>query len=71
MCLTCGCSDNAQPTLTNLQTGETMAIIPDNSKDNQRCLEYGKTVNPKIRIFEVSATTGVGLESWYEWLRNQ
>ncbi len=34
MCLTCGCSDNAQPTLTNLQTGETMAIIPENNKDN-------------------------------------
>ena len=33
MCLTCGCSDNAKPTLTNLETGEMMAITPENSKD--------------------------------------
>lgn len=35
MCLTCGCSDNAQPTLTNLETGETMAIIPEHNKDHR------------------------------------
>ena len=29
MCVTCGCSDQAQPTLTDMQTGQVNAIAPD------------------------------------------
>ncbi|MEH1978849.1 MAG: hydrogenase accessory protein HypB, partial [Nostoc sp.] len=25
-------------------------------------------VNPQINIFQVSATTGVGLDNWYKWV---
>ncbi|MDX2100210.1 MAG: hydrogenase nickel incorporation protein HypB [Leptolyngbyaceae cyanobacterium bins.59] len=34
-----------------------------------RCLEYARQVNPSIQIFQVSATTGEGLELWYGWLK--
>lgn len=43
-------------------------LLPYVQFDVQRCIEYAKQVNPKIRIFQVSATTGTGLESWYEWI---
>lgn len=46
-------------------------LLPYVDFDVNRCVEYAQTVNPKIRIFQVSATTGIGLESWYEWLKNQ
>jgi hydrogenase nickel incorporation protein HypB len=28
-------------------------------------------VNPKIQVFQVSATTGEGLEDWYGWLSQE
>jgi hydrogenase nickel incorporation protein HypB len=31
MCITCGCSDDAQPTLTDMKTGQVEAIAPDSS----------------------------------------
>jgi len=37
----------------------------------QRCVEYAKQVNPNIQIFQVSATTGLGLDTWYKWLTNK
>lgn len=46
-------------------------LLPYLQFDVERCLEYARTVNPKIRIFQVSAITGIGLESWYEWLNSQ
>ncbi|MDF5708819.1 MAG: hydrogenase nickel incorporation protein HypB [Nostoc sp. S4] len=36
--------------------------------DVQKCIEYAKQVNPQIQIFQVSATTGIGLDNWYKWL---
>jgi hydrogenase nickel incorporation protein HypB len=46
-------------------------LLPYVQFDVERCLEYARTVNPQIRIFQVSAITGFGLESWYEWLNSQ
>jgi hydrogenase nickel incorporation protein HypB len=43
-------------------------LLPYVQFDVNRCIEYAKQVNPNIRIFQVSATTGVGLEDWYQWL---
>ncbi|MBD2138997.1 hydrogenase nickel incorporation protein HypB [Anabaena sp. FACHB-1237] len=39
--------------------------------DVQRCLEYAKQVNPNMQIFQVSATTGEGLDGLYHWLCQQ
>lgn len=32
--------------------------------------KYALQVNPKLLFFEVSATTGEGMESWYAWLKS-
>ncbi|MDO9038528.1 MAG: hydrogenase nickel incorporation protein HypB, partial [Lutibacter sp.] len=31
--------------------------------------KYALQVNPKLLFFEVSATTGQGMEAWYSWLK--
>jgi hydrogenase nickel incorporation protein HypB len=43
-------------------------LFPYLQFDVQRCIEYAKQVNPKIQIFQVSSTTGEGLEDWYKFL---
>ncbi|WP_242060181.1 hydrogenase nickel incorporation protein HypB [Oscillatoria sp. FACHB-1407] len=45
-------------------------LLPYVSFDVDRCLAYARQVNPAIAIFQVSSTTGDGLEDWYSWLRN-
>ncbi|MGM3308445.1 hydrogenase nickel incorporation protein HypB [Anabaena sp. WFMT] len=45
-------------------------LLPYLQFDVQRCVEYAKQVNPQMQIFQVSATTGVGLDEWYEFLFN-
>lgn len=34
-------------------------------------INYAKRVNPDIKIFQLSATTGEGMDGWYEWLQEQ
>ena len=46
-------------------------LLPYLQFDVDRCLEYARQVNPSIQIFQVSATTGAGLNDWYRWLQNQ
>ena len=36
-----------------------------------RCLDYARQVNPHIRVIQVSALRGDGLEEWYDWIRQQ
>lgn len=43
-------------------------LLPHVQFDVQRCIEYAQQVNPQIQVFQVSALTGTGLESWYQWL---
>ncbi len=43
-------------------------LLPYVNFDLDRCLEYARQVNPEIEIFQVSATTGAGLQDWYDWL---
>ena len=44
-------------------------LLPYVDFDVQKCIEYAIQVNPQIQIFQVSATTGAGLENWYAWLK--
>lgn len=46
-------------------------LLPYVQFDVQRCLDYARQVNPKMQIFQVSASTGEGLEAWYNWLESQ
>ncbi len=43
-------------------------LLPYLSFDVSACLEYARKVNPQMQIFQVSATTGEGLDTWYSWL---
>jgi len=45
-------------------------LLPYVNFDVQRCLDYAHQVNPQLRVFQVSATTGTGLASWYDWLQS-
>jgi hydrogenase nickel incorporation protein HypB len=44
-------------------------LLPYVPFDVDRCLSYAHQVNPNLQIFQLSALTGIGLESWYDWLR--
>jgi hydrogenase nickel incorporation protein HypB len=37
----------------------------------ERALADIHVVNPDVEIFQVSATTGEGMDAWYEWLKNK
>jgi hydrogenase nickel incorporation protein HypB len=34
-----------------------------------RCVAYAREVNPHIRVIQISALRGDGLDEWYDWLR--
>jgi hydrogenase nickel incorporation protein HypB len=36
-----------------------------------RCLAYARQVNPGIRVIQISALRGDGLEEWYDWIRER
>ena len=44
-------------------------LLPYLNFDVAKCIEYARRVNPKILILQVSATTGEGMEDWYQWIR--
>ena len=37
----------------------------------ERALGDVRVVNPDVEIFQISATTGEGMDAWYEWLKNK
>ena len=43
-------------------------LLPHLQFDVERCIGYARRVNPRIKVLRLSATTGEGMESWYEWL---
>ena len=46
-------------------------LLPYLKFDVERCVAYAREVNPDIRVFRVSATTGEGMDTWYDWLRGE
>ncbi|MEK9712210.1 MAG: hydrogenase nickel incorporation protein HypB [Thalassolituus sp.] len=43
-------------------------LLPYLNFDVEACMANARKVNPKIRIIQVSATTGEGMDTWYSWL---
>ncbi|RLL54329.1 hydrogenase nickel incorporation protein HypB [Mariprofundus sp. EBB-1] len=43
-------------------------LLPYLDFDVDQCIAYAQRVNPGITILQVSATTGEGMEQWYQWL---
>ncbi len=46
-------------------------LLPYVNFDVEKAKDYARRVNPNLIFFEVSATTGEGMEKWYEWLEKQ
>jgi hydrogenase nickel incorporation protein HypB len=44
-------------------------LLPYLNFDIEKLKSYALQVNPRLQFFEVSATTGQGMENWYQWLR--
>lgn len=45
-------------------------LLPHLNFDLDKLKEYALQVNPNLQFFEVSATTGEGMQLWYDWLKN-
>lgn len=45
-----------------------MDLLPYVEFDVAQCIEYARRVNPKIKVLQVSAKTGAGMELWLQWL---
>jgi hydrogenase nickel incorporation protein HypB len=46
-------------------------LLPYVKFDVEACVAYARSVNPKIRVFKVSATSGENLNQWYDWLKEE
>jgi len=46
-------------------------LLPYLNFDLEKLKSYAIQVNPKLKFFEVSATSGEGMETWYQWLRKE
>ena len=46
-------------------------LLPHLRVDLQRMIDHALIVNPGLRIFQVSAYSGDGLDAWYGWLRER
>jgi hydrogenase nickel incorporation protein HypB len=44
-------------------------LLPYLQFDVDQCIEYARRVNPGIKVLQVSATSGEGMEAWYRWIR--
>jgi hydrogenase nickel incorporation protein HypB len=44
-------------------------LLPHLQFDVDRCIDYARRVNPRIRVLQVSAQSGAGMPDWYQWLR--
>ncbi|KTC86564.1 hydrogenase nickel incorporation protein HypB [Legionella brunensis] len=43
-------------------------LLPYVEFDVYKCLDYARRINPSVEACSLSARTGEGLMSWYEWL---
>jgi len=43
-------------------------LLPYLQFDVDKCIEYARQVNPGIKVLQVSAVTGDGLDDWYRWI---
>ena len=44
-------------------------LLPYLDFDVEQCIRYARQVNPGIKILQVSATTGEGMDDWYQWIK--
>jgi hydrogenase nickel incorporation protein HypB len=44
-------------------------LLPHVNFDVSECIGYAKQVNPRIKVLQLSAITGVGMDHWIRWLK--
>jgi hydrogenase nickel incorporation protein HypB len=44
-------------------------LLPYIDFDVAQCIDYARRVNPRIKVLQVSARTGEGLDFWLQWLK--
>jgi hydrogenase nickel incorporation protein HypB len=44
-------------------------LLPHLRFDVEKCVEYARRVNPKIKVLRVSATSGEGMDAWFQWVK--
>jgi len=44
-------------------------LVPYVTFDLETCLGYIRSVNPGVETLAISATSGDGIETWYDWIR--
>ncbi len=44
-------------------------LLPYLQFEVDKCIEYARRVNPGIKVLQVSATSGEGMDDWYQWVR--
>ena len=44
-------------------------LLPYLDFDVDKCVDYARRVNPRIKVIQVSAKTGEGMDTWYQWIR--
>jgi hydrogenase nickel incorporation protein HypB len=43
-------------------------LLPYVDFDLDVCAANARSINPRLKVLPVSATTGAGIESWYQWI---
>ena len=46
-------------------------LLPYVDFNNEKTIEYARSLNPKLEFIVLSAKTGEGMDLWFEWLRKQ
>ncbi len=46
-------------------------LLPYVNFNIEKVKEYARQINPNIEFFEISSTTGKGMDKWYSWLKNK
>lgn len=44
-------------------------LLPYVSFNVEKAKDYARRVNPNLQFFELSATTGEGMDAWYTWIK--
>ncbi len=48
-----------------------MDLLPHVRFDVDRCIAAAHRINPSLQVLEVSATTGEGMDAWYDWVHDR
>lgn len=46
-------------------------LVPYVTFDLETCFGFARSVNPGVEILPISATSGEGLDAWYDWIRSK